>query len=201
MTSLDLPEALFLHPLSSARHNYDTPFPPLSRRYHPSARLLCPTHPHFPPSSLRLRRTKEERAKNFFKRAFIGYAPMSTQRTRGQFTRLRSSTPTSSSVCQLREKMECLPRAEFDDVSSYRGCTPDNHYASSFTACSYGCDFLEWILPMISFPLSPHTYLYFPLFPPVRASVHTSQSRRGQTCHVLMFPLPGHPSKTNDLWG
>lgn len=156
MTSLDLPEALFLHPLSSARHNYDTLFPPLPRRYHPSARLLCPTHPHFPPSSLRLRRTKEERAKNFFKRAFIGYAPMSTQRTRGQFTRLRSSIPsTSSSVCQLREKMECLPRAEFDDVSSYRGCTPDNHYASSFTACSYGCDFLEFCqwYPFLSLPI------------------------------------------------
>lgn len=49
MTSLDLPEALFLHPLSSARHNYDTLFPPLPRRYHPSAVSSVQRIPTFHP--------------------------------------------------------------------------------------------------------------------------------------------------------
>lgn len=193
MTSLDLPEALFLHPLSSAPDTITTPsfllllLPPPLAAIIPTLVSSAQRTPHFcTPSSLRLRRRNVQKISLNARSLVMRQWALKEREGNSPDFVPPSSPPTSSSVCQLREmrkRWNRLARAEFDDASSYRGCTPDNHYASSFfTACSYGCDFLEWVLPMIFLP-SPHTYLYFPLFPPcARFCAHEPVPRsRGQT--------------------
>lgn len=171
---------LFPPPPTQLRHPLLPLPPPSPRRYHPNARLLCPTHPALlhpllPPPS------KEKRAKNFFKRAFIGYAPMSTQRTRGQFTRLRSSILSPHLVV-------CLPtKGDEEKMESSRARRVWRRLVLSWLHSRQPLRvfFLHGLLVWMRFPrmgsandipsLSPYLFV-FPLIPSLRALLCTRAS-------------------------
>lgn len=118
MTSLDLPEALFLHPLSSAPDTITTPsfllllLPPPLAAIIPTLVSSAQRTPHFcTPSSLRLRRRNVQKISLNARSLVMRQWALKEREGNSPDFVPPSPPPTSSSVCQLREMRKRWNRA------------------------------------------------------------------------------------------